>query len=77
MLRNVNVLRHRSEKCQIKKLSANYLGIIFKIIKGTAELGRNSYGFEIEKDFYENALEKMLNKNDIWELSQMTIDNFN
>lgn len=46
-------------------------------LRAALELGRNSYGFEIEKDFYENALEKMLNKNDIWELSQMTVDNFN
>lgn len=46
-------------------------------LRAALELGRNSYGFEVEKDFYENALEKMLNKNDIWELSQMTVDNFN
>lgn len=46
-------------------------------LRAALELERNSYGFEIEKDFYENAKEKMLNKNDIWELSQMTVDSFN
>ena len=46
-------------------------------LRAALELGRNSYGFEIEKDFYENAQDKMLNKIDIWELSQMTVDSFN
>jgi hypothetical protein len=46
-------------------------------LRAALELGRNSYGFEIEKDFYENAQDKMLNKSDIWELSQMTVYSFN
>lgn len=30
-------------------------------LRAALELGRNSYGFEINKDFYRQAKEKMLN----------------
>lgn len=46
-------------------------------LRAAYELRRNSYGFEVEKKFYDLAKEKMLNKSDIWELSQMTVDSFN
>lgn len=45
-------------------------------LRAALELGRNSYGFEVEKKFYDLAMEKMLNKKDIWQLSQMSMTDF-
>lgn len=45
-------------------------------LRAALELGRNSYGFEVEKKFYDLAIEKMLNKDNIWELSQMQIEDY-
>ncbi|MBU5669561.1 site-specific DNA-methyltransferase [Peptoniphilus sp. MSJ-1] len=45
-------------------------------LRAALELGRNSYGFEVEKKFYDLAVEKMLNKKDIWQLSQINMAEF-
>lgn len=41
-------------------------------LRAAMELGRNSYGFEISKDFYKRATEEMLNYSD----GQMSISDF-
>lgn len=46
-------------------------------LRACAELGRNAYGFEIKKDFYKLAKEKMISEdilNGIMEDGQITFD---
>ena len=46
-------------------------------LRACAELGRNAYGFEIKKDFYNQAKEKMISDdilNGIMEDGQVTLD---
>lgn len=48
-------------------------------LRACAELNRNCYGFEIKKDFYKLATEKMINEdilNGILADGQVTIDAF-
>lgn len=46
-------------------------------LRACAETGRNGYGFEIKKDFYNQAKEKMISEdilNGILEDGQLTFD---
>lgn len=43
-------------------------------IRAAIEIGRDAYGFEIEKKFYEDAMKKMLNKDNIPELNQISME---